>query len=103
MGYLLLSRLTPASAKTPLVLVELNDPDNIYARNTKQHKRWLKSFVGNCLKKGINSGEINPVQIKENTSIIIMMLNEILYKKEYKDTQAMRDTVVGFWRIILVS
>ena len=35
-------------------------------------------------KKGIDSGEFNPVQIKETTSIIIMMINEILQKNDYK-------------------
>ena len=87
--------LSPRPAK-------LNDPGNIYTKNTKQHKKWLKSYIGDCLKKGIDSGEFNPVQIKETTSIIIMILNEILHKKEYKDTQAMRDSVIGFWRKILV-
>ena len=81
---------------------KLNDPDNIYTKYAKQHKRWLNSYVGNCLKKGIESGEFNPVQIKETTSIVIMMINEILLKKNYKDSQAMRDSVIDFWRKILL-
>ena len=88
--------LSPRPAK-------LTDPDNIYAKNTKRHKRWLKSYIGDCLKKGIDSGEFNPVQIKETTSIIIMMINEILQKKDYKDSQAMRKSIIDFWRRILVS
>jgi len=88
--------LSPRPAK-------LNDPDNIYAKNTKRHKRWLKSFIGDCLKKGIHSGEFNPVQIKETTSIIIMMINEILQKNDYKDSQTMRESIIDFWRRILVS
>ena len=88
--------LSPRPAK-------LNDPGNIYTNNTKQHKRWLKSYIGDCLKKGIDSGEFNPVQIKETTSIIIMMLNEILHKKDYKDSQAMRNSIMDFWRKILVT
>ena len=88
--------LSPRPAK-------LNDPEDIYAKNTKRHKRWLKSFIGDCLKKGVASGEFNPVQIKETASIIIMMINEILQKKDYKDTQAMRGSVIDFWRRILVS
>lgn len=88
--------LSPRPAK-------LNDPEDIYAKNTKRHKRWLKSFIGGCLKKGVDSGEFNPVQIKETVSIIIMMINEILQKKDYKDTQAMRESVIDFWRRILVS
>ncbi len=87
--------LSPRPAK-------LNDPDNIYTKNTKQHKRWLKSYIGDCLKKGIDSGEFNPVQIKETTSIILMMINEILQKKDYKDSQAMRDSVINLWRRILL-
>ncbi len=82
---------------------KLNDPGHIYTNNTKQHKRWLKSYIGGCLKKGIASGEFNPVQIKETTSIIIMMLNEILHKKDYKDSQAMRNSIMDFWRKILVT
>ena len=88
--------LSPRPAK-------LNDPDNIYTKITKQHKRWLKSYIGGCLEKGIDSGEFNPVQVKETTSIMIMMLNEILQKKDYKDSQAMRDSVIDFWRRILVN
>ena len=87
--------LSPRPAK-------LNDPDNLYAKNTKRHKRWLKSYIGDCLKKGIDSGEFNPVQVKETTSIVIMMLNEILQKKDYKDSQTMRDSIIDFWRRILV-
>ena len=87
--------LSPRPAK-------LTDPDNIYTKNTKRHKRWLKSYIGNCLKKGIDSGEFNPVQVKETTSIIIMMLNEILQKKDYKDSPAMRNSIIDFWRRILL-
>jgi len=87
--------LSPRPAK-------LNDPENIYAKNTKQHKKWLKSYIGDSLKKGIDSNEFNPVKIKETTSIIIMMLNEILQKRDYKDSKAMRDSIIDFWRRILV-
>ncbi len=82
---------------------KLNDPDNIYTKNTKRHKRWLKSYIGTCLKKGIDSGELNPIQVTETTSIIIMMINEILQKKDYKDNQAMRSSIIDFWRRILVA
>lgn len=88
--------LSPRPAK-------LSDPDNIYGKNTKRHKKWLKSFIGTCLKKGIESGEFNSVQIKETTSIIIMMINEILHKNDYKDSRAMREAIIDFWRRILVS
>ena len=81
---------------------KLNDPDNIYNKNTKRHKRWLKSYIGNCLKKGIDSGELNSVQVTETTSIIIMMINEILQKKDFKDSKAMRSSIIDFWRRILV-
>jgi AcrR family transcriptional regulator len=87
--------LSPKPAK-------LNDPDNVYTTNTKRHKRWLKSYIGNALKKGIDSGEFNPVQVKETTSIILMMLNEILQKKDYKDSPAMRNSILDFWRRILL-
>jgi len=82
---------------------KLNDPDNIYNKNTKRHKRWLKSYIGNCLKKGIDSGELNSVQVTETTSIIIMMINEILQKKDFKDSKAMRSSIIDFWRRILVA
>lgn len=88
--------LSPRPAK-------LSDPDDIYSKNTKRHKKWLKSFIGDCLKKGIDSGEFNPVQIKETTSIIIMMINEILQKNEYKDSRAVRGTIIDFWHRVLVS
>jgi len=88
--------LSPRPAK-------LNDPNNIYTKTTKRHKQRLKSYIGSCLKKGIDSGEFNPVQIKETTSIVIMMLNEILQKKDYKDSQAMRGSIIDFWRRILVN
>ena len=82
---------------------KLNDPGNVYTKNNKQHKRWLKSYIGNCLKKGIDSGEFNPVEVAETTSIVIMMLNEILQKKDYQDSPALRKSIIEFWRRILVA
>jgi len=82
---------------------KLEDPDNIYTKTTKRHKQRLKSYISKCLQKGIDSNEFNPVQVKETTSIIIMMLNEILQKRDYKDSQAMRDSIIDFWHRILVT
>ena len=82
---------------------KLIDPGNVYTKNIKQHKRWLKSYIDNCLKKGIDSGEFNPVEIAETTSIVIMMLNEILQNRDYQDSPTLRKSIIEFWRRILVA
>ena len=88
--------LSPRPAK-------LNDPGNVYTKNTKRHTKWLKSTIGDCLKKGIGSGEFRPVRVRETTSLIIMLLGAIILNKDYKNNQAMRDSVIDFWHRILVA
>jgi len=88
--------LSPRPAK-------LNDPGNSYIKNTKRHKKWLKSYINGCLKKGIESGEFNTVPLKETTSLIIMLINAILQNRDYKDSQAMRRSVIEIWQKVLLK
>ncbi len=76
---------------------KLNDPEDIYDRHNKKHRKWLKSYLTRCLKKGVAASEFGKIPVKETTNLIMMVINAILQKKDYQNTKAMRQVTVDFW------
>jgi len=57
---------------------KLVDPENVYSKYSQSKNRRLKSYLSNCLKKGIHSGEFAKVSINETASVLLIMIDGIL-------------------------
>ncbi len=77
---------------------KLNDPEEVYDKQNKKHRKWLKSYLTRCLKKGVATKEFGTIPVKETANLIMMVISAILQKKDYQNTQAMRQATVDFWR-----
>jgi AcrR family transcriptional regulator len=81
---------------------KLNDPENVYSKNTQNQKKRLKYYLSNSLKKGIETGEFNKVQVKETTSILMMMIYGVL-RLGAKPGRKLVDATVEFLHSSLVT
>ncbi len=74
---------------------KLNDPDNVYTKNIKSHKKRLSYYLSSCLKKGIQTSEFKKVPVKENTGIMMMMINGVL-RQDAQPKKKRMDAMVEF-------
>ncbi len=81
---------------------KLNDPENVYSKNTQNQKKRLKYYLSNCLKKGIETGEFKKMPVKEITSILMMMVNGVL-RQSAKPGRKLVDATVEFLHSSLVA
>ena len=77
---------------------KLNDPEDVYGKHNKNHRKWLKSYLTRCLKKGVADGDFQKIPVKETANLLMMVISAILQKKDYQNTQAMRQATLDFWR-----
>jgi AcrR family transcriptional regulator len=83
--------------------VKLNDPENIYSKNTQSQKKRLNYYLSNCLKRGIQTGEFNQVPVKETTNVLTMMIDGILKQKDFKANKKMMAAIIDLCRRSLVA
>ena len=81
---------------------KLNDPKNVYTKNTQSHKKRLKYYLSSCLKKGIQTGEFKKVPVKETTSILLIMINGVI-RQGIKSRKKLIETIVEFLHRDLVA
>ena len=81
---------------------KLNDPENVYSKNTQNQKKRLKYYLSNCLKKGIETGEFKKMPVKEITSILMMMVDGVL-RQSAKPGRKLVDATVEFLHSSLVA
>jgi len=81
---------------------KLNDPKNVYTKNTQSHKKRLKYYLSSCLKKGIQTGEFNKVPVKETTIILLIMINGVI-RQGIKSRKKLIDAIVEFLHRDLVA
>lgn len=82
---------------------KLNDPKNVYSKNTQNQKKRLKDYLSSCLKKGIQTGEFNKVPVKETTSILMMMMIDGVLRQSVQSGKKLMDTIVAFLHESLVA
>jgi AcrR family transcriptional regulator len=83
----------------------LKDPDNVFKKNTTRLKRWLKSYLSDCLKKGIKSGEFVKVPVDGAVDILMLLVKDILRQYSFS-TKANKKTIqstIDFCRRSLVA
>ena len=83
---------------------KLKDPGHICTKIVQRQLNWLKSYLTDCLKKGIKSGEFNRVPLSETVNLLIAMLNGVLRQRGLRlaDINGMRDATVEFCKRSLV-
>ena len=81
---------------------KLNDPKNIYSKNTKNQKKRLKYYLSSCLKNGMQTGEFNKVPVKETTSILMILINGVL-RQGIGSRKKLIDAIVEFLHSSLVA
>jgi len=74
---------------------KLNDPGNVYSKNTQNQEKRLKYYLSSCLKKGIETGEFKKMPVKEITSILMMMIYAVL-RQSAKPGRKLVDATVEF-------
>jgi AcrR family transcriptional regulator len=77
---------------------KLRDPEHICTKNVKRQLNWLKSYLTDCLKKGIKSGEFNRVPVPETVNLLIAMLKGVLRERglRHEEINGMRNATVEF-------
>ena len=77
---------------------KLKDPEHICTKIVQHQLNWLKSYLTDCLKKGIKSGEFNRVPVPETVNLLIAMLNSVLRQRglRLEEINGMRDATVEF-------
>jgi len=83
----------------------LNDPRHICTKNIKKQRKFLSSYLSDCLKRGRSSGEFVMVPISKTVSLIIGMINGMLRQRSLglDKLQGMDKTVVDFCRRSLIK
>jgi hypothetical protein len=81
---------------------KLNDPKNVYSKNTKNQKKRLNYYLSNCLKKGVQTGEFKKVPVKETTSILMIMINGFI-RQGIKSQKKLMDAMIEFLHKNLVA
>ncbi len=78
----------------------LNDPRHICTKNIKKQRKFLSSYLSDCLKRGRSSGEFVKVPISKTVSLIIGMINGMLRLRSLglDKLQGMDKTAVEFCR-----
>jgi AcrR family transcriptional regulator len=83
---------------------KLKDPEHVCTINVQRQREWLKTYLTDCLKKGIRSKEFNRVPVPETVYLIIAMINGLIRQRglHLEEKAGMRDVTVNFCRRSLV-
>ena len=84
---------------------KLNDPEHFCARNVQRQRKWLISYLTDCLKKGVNSGEFIQVPVTATVGLMIAMINGLLRQRslQLEAVRNMKKTTIDFCRRSLVK
>jgi len=84
---------------------KLNDPEHFCAQNVQRQRKWLTSYLSDCLKKGIKSGEFIQVPITATVALMVAMINGLLRQRslQLEAVRNIKKTTVDFCRRSLVK
>ena len=79
---------------------KLNDPRHVCTRNIKKQRKFLSTYLSDCLKEGRESGEFIKVPVSKTVSLLIAMINGMLRQRTLglDKLQGMEKTTVEFCR-----
>ena len=85
---------------------KLKDPEHICTKNILKQRKWLTSFLTDCLEKGIERGEFDEVPVAETVSLLIAMINGLIRQRslQLEALKGVKEVAVNFCRkSLLVS
>lgn len=84
---------------------KLNDPEHFCAQNVQRQRKWLTSYLTDCLKKGIKSGEFIQVPVTATVGLMIAMINGLLRQRslQLEAVRNMKKTTIDFCKRSLVK
>ncbi|MFC1815738.1 TetR/AcrR family transcriptional regulator [Thermodesulfobacteriota bacterium] len=84
---------------------KLNDPEHFCAKNVQRQRKWLITYLTNCLKKGIKSGEFIQVPITATVGLLIALFNGLLRQRslQLESIKGLKTTAIEFCERSLVK
>jgi len=84
---------------------KLKDPKHICTKNIKKQRKWLTSYLTECLEEGIQTNEFYTVSVPPTVSLIIAMINGLLRQRGLKleHMAGLKEETVEFCRRSLVK
>jgi len=64
--------------------LKLKDPDHVCSENVKRWRDRIKSYLTDCLEKGVQSGEFIEVPVQETVNMLIALLNGLIRQQVRK-------------------
>jgi len=79
---------------------KLKDPDHVCSKNVKRWRNRIKSYLTDCLEKGVQSGEFIDVPVQETVNMLIALLNGLIRQQVRKvdNLNGVKDATVAFCR-----
>jgi AcrR family transcriptional regulator len=83
----------------------LSDPEGVCARGIYEYQNRNRAYLTRCLKKGIETGEFEPLPVEETASLLVAFINGIIRYKAMNlaEVNNMRETAINFCRRSLIS
>ena len=84
---------------------KLNDPEHFCAQNVQRQRKWLTSYLSDCLKKGVKRGEFVQVPITATVGLMVAMFNGLLRQRslQLESIKGLRKASIDFCRRSLVK
>ena len=84
---------------------KLKDPDHVCSENVKRWRDRIKSYLTDCLEKGVESGEFIDVPVQETVNMLIALINGLIRQQVRKmdNLNGVKDAAVAFCRRSLLK
>jgi hypothetical protein len=84
---------------------KLKDPDHVCSENVRLWRDRIKSYLTNCLEKGVQSGEFIEVPTQETANMLIALLNGLIRQQVHKmdNFDGVKNAAVAFCKRSLLK
>jgi hypothetical protein len=84
---------------------KLKDPDHVCSENVKRWRDRIKSYLTDCLKKGVQRGEFIEVPVPETVNMLIALINGLIRQQVRKmdNLSGVKNAAVEFCRRSLLK
>ena len=84
---------------------KLKDKSHVCTKNLEKQRKWLMTYLSNCLEAGIASNEFHSVRVKETVSLLYALIVGIVRQRglHLNTSKGMSTTTIEFFRRSLVK
>jgi AcrR family transcriptional regulator len=84
---------------------KLKDPKHVCTKNITRQRKWLTSYLSDCLKAGVKAGEFHSISVPHTVSLFIALINGLLRQRglQLEHLAGLKDEAVAFCRRSLVK